>query len=638
MFSTTTSTLNSAVPVSRKIKIASSLSEALSAISSSAAVTRNQSFLDPLARFVYPCLVLGLFERDAELRGLMISILEAINSRGLLRQWVSFVDAATAFACGETPRDKAGALQALVSAGGALLADGPSSSGSEMTREAKIVAFFYVNLIKFEKDSPALVAPVVRALGDAFARGQIAPDCGLHAPLLLTLSSAISANKGEARAAVGAAAEACPAAFACLEAMLKDQARRAVMTSLANGALPTAKAGREESELALVVLSAINTVDAAPFRTQALRVLAQLLRMYDLGDLASNILSSLLIVHEAAKWVVSVDADVTIEQHLEVEELYIACNECMERLLAVPTVAAWRGVFYKDLLAWTTYGVVNFRGRVRSGVLAGLARLFSAGKIGLASDFCASFLGGLANFLGAKDGSFSGLDARLGANIPKGWSLAKSTAERQAAGQGGGAVAGAGAGAGAGEISSSLSIAQVRLEDAAVTFTEVLVLFSIESTERKLVEKVLGIFGVQVWDRAERESPLLGDLFSCAVLRTISRLLEVHEERDNSYRSVQAANVTKSDSIIELQRTIAVISAEATATREKLKDTERELEELKNALCCPICLDSFMNKDPCVLVCGHCFCSGCLVGLTNNCCPQCRAPIREPPRKMRGLG
>jgi hypothetical protein len=81
---------------------------------------------------------------------------------------------------------------------------------------------------------------------------------------------------------------------------------------------------------------------------------------------------------------------------------------------------------------------------------------------------------------------------------------------------------------------------------------------------------------------------------------------------------------------------------ELSSAKQVSESRQREFQELRDSFLCPICLDSFMNRQPAALTdCGHCFCSSCLEELLlHNArqCPMCKKAIISTKKMLRLQG
>lgn len=575
-----------------------------------------------------------------------------------------------------------------------------------MTREAKIVVFFYVNLVRFGKGQPVLLAPVVRALAAAISFGRV-KDTGVFPHLLSTLSAVIGVYGGDDPAGV------CMASLECMRIMLIERARKDAAAAAATaaaaaytaasasvisgpgggpgpagmmGAAALRPPGKEELDLATVLL---NVVRSSPgnlaFRSLALGVLGEILELFNLAEKADAVLGTLLLCHEqikgAASVIVFLPGPVNPATVPPAAAFYMQCTQCFSLLLSLPTVAAWRGKHFDDLLGWAVYGAVHLRGPLRAGVLSCLGQMFSAGKVGLASDFAGAYFARLAAHFsdtaaliarardlgGASgpaavslldgsplDGSPPGgprpLDAAappLSALFPAGWSVMRSTVNALYSAPIPG-VAQPPLAALAVQPSGTYTPVEAAavgvMEDGVAGLVEVLLLLSLGAGgERKLIETIMGIFGQKAF--AAVEAPLLGEIYAAASLKLTGRLLEHQEALARAHRDLDARSREAAKQQAGLSKELENLATENAATREKLKDCEGELDAIKTSLACSICLEAFVNRDPVSLVCGHIYCGSCITAFMGHrgeskCCPQCRHPIQGPDavRRLRGLG
>jgi hypothetical protein len=183
-----------------------------------------------------------------------------------------------------------------------------------------------------------------------------------------------------------------------------------------------------------------------------------------------------------------------------------------------------------------------------------------------------------------------------------------------------------------------------RLEAAASGMVDLLSTLSLQAPDPRVRQATLGIFARAVYSVGH---PVLGDVFSSASLRLSARLLTREGERDAEVERLQRDCRARDAACAELAREAERRAGETAAALEKVRDAERELDSLENSLACPICLDSFVPRDPAALACGHIFCRECIDLVINQTgsrirrppvCPQCRAPVTDAPRMLKGLG
>jgi len=174
--------------------------------------------------------------------------------------------------------------------------------------------------------------------------------------------------------------------------------------------------------------------------------------------------------------------------------------------------------------------------------------------------------------------------------------------------------------------------------------------FKIQEMDSNGLETFLEIWGKEIKNAHQLTiSNMWNQIISHVVLQIAKSSERGHGETIQKMEQEKAQLEEKHLAIVEqvndMINLIQQHKKEKEELLQKIQKLDKEKDNVESSLSCAICFDSYVDKEPVCLDCGHIFCNSCIVTLLktlggfSHSCPTCRAPFSmDSIRELKGLG